>query len=279
MERPTILPASSTSPESKSIPIELLRDIFQSIEDYRTLSLLTLVCKAFSSEASRVLYRAPKDLTPTRHIKFLRALIQVPSLASLVRAYALPPMVGCHKITCWDLLRVVLPAMTNLQELSLIAPTQELHMLPLHAVTCQLEHLSWVAIDSGESELFERWLETQKQLKHLRWIHRDRITVSPSALPNLVSLEGNSHVVEALLPSRNIKRLHWIADTAFDVSDSTWQFSAALHDLQALTFENRFNTVELCTLAYRLTSLTCLELVGYCHKEVCFPYTNCRHQY
>lgn len=254
---------------SLPLPVEILGGILQQIEDYQTLYLLALVCRTFYLEASMILYRSPKNLSPNRHITFLSSLASDPRLARFVRNYKLPPIVGRQRITCWELLRVTLPMMTNLKELSIMATANEMHILSMPKLIFQVENLSWIQIDSAKSDQFTRWIQSQKSMKHLRWIHRGAVEVSRSAFPGLVSLEGNMHVVEALMPGRSIQRLHWIADAfyngEFNVSK---RLAVEMGRLQSLTFENRPKTIEYSMIASHLHSLTFLELVGDFHKSV-----------
>ncbi|KJA17914.1 hypothetical protein HYPSUDRAFT_205771 [Hypholoma sublateritium FD-334 SS-4] len=260
---------------SLPLPVEILGNILRRIDDYQTLYLVALVCRRFYPEASMILYRSPKNLSPYRHITFLSSLASDPRLACLVRSYKLPPIAGKQRITCLELLRITLPMMINLKELSIMATANEMQILPMPRLTFQVENLSWIQIDSTKNDQFMRWAQSQKSMKHLRWIHREAVEISRSAFPDLVSLEGNLHVVEALMPGRSIRRLHWIADAFYDGEFNVRnKLAVEMGNLQSLTFEDGFNTIKYSMIACHLHSLTFLELVGDFHKSVRFLSTS-----
>ena len=250
------------------VPVEILQCILQQIDDYQTLSLLALVCRVFYLEANMILYRSPKTINPPRHIQFLGSLVSNPRLACLVRSYKLPLIAGKQRITCLGLLRITLPMMINLKELFIMATTNEMQVFSMPRLTFQIESLAWIQLDSGQNDQFVRWAQSQKSVKHLRWIHRGAVEISRSAFPGLVSLEGNLHVVEALMPDRDIQRLHWIADSfngKFLVSNA---LAVKMANVKSLTFEIPFNTIEYNMVACYLHSLTFLELIADIRKSV-----------
>lgn len=257
----------STMPDTPTVPVELLHNIFTNIGDYRTLCMLASVCKAFHFEAERVLYQAPRDLTLKRHVQLLTSLIHDFRLARFVKSYSVPgPLAGSLRTDYWKLLTTSLPLMINLKQLSVLALGSDLNAIPMHTLTFQLESLSWIQIDKEANAQFVPWLEAQNALKHLRWIHRRRVNISRTALPHLRSLEGNLHVVEALLPGREIQRLHWMSDLAhgeLDVQARITGLCVELQNLRSLTFDIQRNIVEYNTIAGSLVSLNFLELVGY----------------
>ncbi|KAF8187425.1 hypothetical protein BJ912DRAFT_969765, partial [Pholiota molesta] len=155
--------------------------------------------------------------------------------------------------------------LTNLTEFAIIAFSEEIKVLPMDRVVCQLETLTWIEVDSEPSGIFPRWLATQKALKKLKWICGHSIELSPGAVPGLVSLEGNFHVVSALLPGRNIKRLHWVADLAWkgcSPEERLEGISCGLRKLESLSFESQYNAVDYRLVVQHLASLRFLELVG-----------------
>ena len=252
--------------ESSIVPVELIHKIFTNIKDYQTLCMLALVSRVFRIEAERVLYHAPQNITPKKHIQLLTSLIHDFRLAHFVKSYSVPPLVGRLRTIYWKLLTESLPLMVNLKQLSVLAPGSDLNAIPMHSLTFQLESLSWVQTDTETNLQFIPWLETQKALKHLRWIHRDCIKISRTALPQLRSLEGNLHVVEALLPGREIQRLHWLSDLArgeLDTEVRVTRMCAELQSVRSLTFDVQCNVVDYNNISGSLVSLNFLELVGY----------------
>ncbi len=249
------------------VPVELLQCILQQIDDCQTLSLLALVCRVFYLEANMILYRSPRNIKPLRHIQFLSSLVGNPRLACLVRSYKLPFIAGKQRITYLELLRITLPLMVNLKELSIMA-ANEIEVLSVARLTIQIENVSWIQLDSGQNDQFVRWAQSQKSTKHLRWIHKKAVEVPRSAFPSLVSLEGNLHVVEALMPDRDIRRLHWIADSLSGEFLVTKALAVKMANLKSLTFEIRFNAVDYNTIAGYFHSLTFLELIRSFRKSV-----------
>ncbi len=252
--------------EYSIVPVELLHKIFTHIEDYQTLCMLALVSRMFRFEAERVLYHTPQNMTPRKHIQLLTSLIHDFRLAHFVKSYSVPPLVGRLRTVYWKLFTESLPVMVNLKQLSVLAPGSDLNAIPMQALIFQLESLSWVQTDTETNLQFIPWLETQKVLKHLRWIHRDCIKISRTALPQLRSLEGNLHVVEALLPGREIQRLHWLSDLArgeLDIQARITMLCVELQNIRSLTFDVQCNVVDYNSISGSLVWLNFLELVGY----------------
>lgn len=175
---------------------------------------------------------------------------------------------GSRKDTFWMLVKAVLPMMVNLKVFSISAFSEDLRLLPMDRLVCQLEVLSWIQVDGGDSEIFTRWLDTQMALKELRWICRTPVEISPKACPKLISLEGNFRVITALLPNRQIKRLYWIADVAFKgchLAPLLTELLVAgdLSSCEALSFEKHYHAVDYRLLVDYFPSLTSLELIEY----------------
>ncbi|KJA17921.1 hypothetical protein HYPSUDRAFT_45768 [Hypholoma sublateritium FD-334 SS-4] len=261
-------------PDTPTVPVELLHNIFANIKDSRTLCMLALVCKVFHFEAERVLYHAPRDITPKRHVQLLTSLKHNFRLAHFVKSYSVPPLAGRLRTIYWKLFTACLPLMVNLTQLSVLALGSDMNVIPMHTLTFQLESLSWIQMDIEANAQFVPWLETQNALKHLRWIHRGRVMVSRTALPHLRILEGNLHVVEALLPGRQIQRLHWLSDLAhgeLDVQARIPRLFSGLQNLRSLTFDVQRNIVEYNVIGSSLVSLDFLELVGYDDRNQDIP--------
>ncbi|KAF8967261.1 hypothetical protein BDZ97DRAFT_543494 [Flammula alnicola] len=243
------------------LPAELVRLIVQQIKDGHTLAMLSSSCKALRSEAEISLYRFCAERNPIRHIKFLTTITNNPRLAALVQIYRgrSAPVGGRQQDVLWTLVGKALPNMINLKQLSILGYKKDLAAIPMEGLTFKLEILSWIPVDIGDSR-FQEWLETQQSLKHLRWICRTRTEVSPNACPNLSSLEGNWHVVKALLPGRTIDRLDWLMDQGCPPVGALDQLSEELQQLRSLSFEHNFNSPEYSSLGKHLQSLRFLEL-------------------
>ncbi|KAF8195598.1 hypothetical protein BJ912DRAFT_149233 [Pholiota molesta] len=254
-----------------SLPIELVRPIFQQIQDRRTLASLCLSSRRLYPEAQRMLYLSPLGLRPqpTQHMHFLTSLLHYPRLALLVQTYHVMFVTGSRREAFWTLVRAVLPTMVNLKEFSISGFSEDLGLLPMDRLVCQLEVLSWIQVDGGDAAVFTRWLDTQKALKELRWISRTPVEVSPKACPQLMSLEGNFRVMTALLPHRHIKRLYWISDIAFRGCHlapllAGLLVAGDLSSCEALSFEKHYHdAVDYRSLVDYFPSLASLELIEY----------------
>ncbi|KAF9476420.1 hypothetical protein BDN70DRAFT_995694 [Pholiota conissans] len=112
----------------------------------------------------------------------------------------------------------------------------------------QLKSLTWIQIGDGDCAMFAHWLDTQKSLKELKWTCRNPVAVSPSACPNLTILEGNLHIITALIPNRPIEQLY---------------------GLDLLSLETHSNAAEYRrTLIKGCSSLTTLEFIGDCPQFI-----------
>jgi hypothetical protein len=271
LDLPSGFDRAATMSAQCTLPTELIRPILHHIADPAPLAALCLSSKLLQSEAQRTLYRSPTQFTlrPPQHIRLLKTLVHNALLAALVKGYHVPSTMGSLKAAAWTLLRAVLPLLTNLTEFAIIVCSEEIKVLPMDRVVCQLETLAWIEVDSEPSGIFPRWLATQKALKKLKWICRSAITLPPGAVPKLVSLEGNFHVISALLPGRNIKRLHWVADLAWkgcSPKERLKGISCDLRKLESLSFESQYNAVDYHSVVEHLASLRFLELVGDHHE-------------
>lgn len=124
---------AATMSDECTLPAELIRPILQHIEDPEPLASLCLSSKLFQSEAQRTLYHFPTNfkLRPTQHIGLLTSLVHNSLLASLVKTYHVPSIMGSQKAAAWTLLRSVLPMMNNLKEFSIIAFSEDIKVLPM----------------------------------------------------------------------------------------------------------------------------------------------------
>ncbi|KAF9476422.1 hypothetical protein BDN70DRAFT_882469 [Pholiota conissans] len=250
------------------LSVELFRPIFQEIKDSETLVSLSLTNKLFQSEAQRILFFFPAYFStrPRQHLRLLTCLLNNPRLALLVKKYHVPAVIGPKKAAIWTLLGSVLPYMTNLKEFSVSAFRDDINLLPMEKLAFQLEVLTWIQVDSMNCGIFPKWLATQKKLKKLKWISRTPVEVPASACPNLISLEGTFHAINALLPGRDIKRLYWLADPALErsplVGNTLDRLSGSMESLESLSFDTRVNAIHYHGLASHLPSLVLLELNG-----------------
>lgn len=249
------------------IPTELVRPIFEQIRDRETLLSLCLSSRFLEPEAKRILYLSPLGLRshPSQHIRFLTSLLLSPPLALLVKNYNVMFISGSQKVAFWKLVQSVLPMMVNLKVFSISASSEDLKLLPMDKLVFQLEVLSWVQIDGGNSEMFTRWLGTQKSLKELKWISRSPVDISSRTCPNLIRLEGNFHVITALLPNRPIEQLYWISDATLKGCHLAALLEELAYDLarlDCLSFEKHSHAVDYRLLVDHLPSLTSLELLG-----------------
>ncbi|KAF9481943.1 hypothetical protein BDN70DRAFT_919495 [Pholiota conissans] len=250
----------------QNLPVDLIRPIFQQVQDRKTLLSLCLSSKILQIEAQRALYLSPSGLRPSpiQHILFLTSLLHNPHLALIVKVYHIMLISGKEKDTFWQLLPTVLPTMSNLKVFSISASREHLSQLPLDKLVFQLDVLSWIQIDGGDSQHFAHWLDSQKALKELKWICRNAVAVSPIACPHLISLEGNHSVIAALLPTRRIKRLHWLSDSTFKgchLAPLLTEFRSDLH-FESLSFERHSEAIDYRLLVDHLPSLTSLEFIG-----------------
>ncbi|KAF8176778.1 hypothetical protein BJ912DRAFT_986680 [Pholiota molesta] len=257
--------ASTVVDANCRVPTELIRPIFEQIRDRETLVSLCLSSKFLEPEAQRILYSSPLGHRshPGQHIRFLTSLLLSPPLALLVKNYSVILVLGSQKVAFWKLVQSVLPMMVNLKVFSISAASKDLKLLPMDTLVFQLEVLSWVQIDGGNSEMFTRWLGTQKALKELKWISRGPVDISPGTCPKLIRLEGNFHVIAALLPNRPIKQLYWTSDVT--LKGLAAFFEELAYDfgrLDSLSFEKHSHAVDYRSLVGHLPSLTSLELLG-----------------
>ena len=243
--------------------IELYGAIVQHIpqDDSLTLHRLLFTSVALSAEATRRLYyRISFDSTGladqqerglSRQRIFNATITQNPHLARLVRSFVLHTGVEFEDKEYWASLAVALRALTQLKALhfSYTYSTEDRVSSILDGCVFELERFAWFISDGPSLLVF---LESQPLIKHLslRWeMNYDdepqRPSLSPSALPNLRTLQGGQGVMDSILPGRPyVTHLHWVPELDDDPMPDMFRIGSALSSIRVLQYGIYFSAPE-----------------------------------
>ncbi|KAF9565355.1 hypothetical protein CPC08DRAFT_704631 [Agrocybe pediades] len=231
------------------IPQELLGPIFELIQDPSTLVALSATSSEVQYEAERVLYREMMDHDPAIQLGFLLAIKRCPRRGGYVRAIQFyEPLLhktlalrsklgpGGYKSYLNDLRRHfpgALSNMVNLRELSLnvewvnnrnvlYSNSGEPEDVSLNSLlakmnACAFQLEAFECIGDLDYHLLSQFIERQGHLRRLSIRAKSKAIVSsvwpcgPSmiARPTLILLRGSKNILEAFLPTGNIRMLIW----------------------------------------------------------------------
>ncbi|KDR75506.1 hypothetical protein GALMADRAFT_484446 [Galerina marginata CBS 339.88] len=193
------------------LPLELFLKILEdlSLQSRASVCALALTCKYIHLQAVCSLYSSVTDSDSAIHDGFLHTIQNNPTLAQLVRIYYAPTSGhNCDKREFLSPTQFHIGLMTNLQELTLsdvIAlprPSSNGQDMPL-----QLQRFTMLP-DGTTHGAVKEFLETQRELTHLRWGGPHELTLSRKACPNLRCLEADITTAKVILPGRCIEGLH-----------------------------------------------------------------------
>ena len=246
-----------------SLPLDLLRPIIENLaDDFRSLLAVSLASHELRTEGQRILFRkVPLTFFAHRHVKFLTAVTCSSHLASLVEEYRQLDVPNKeHQEALWGLTCRGLQAMVNLKILRFRTWTGQSSARLFHGCTFQLEVFDWD--NSGDVEQILEFLQTQPQLRTLRF-HWKRPDLDTSGIcPRLQVLQGDRNTINAFLPGRRITSLKWTPDEEELLNDSIDHLSEEFQHIRFFSFGGYSGRPRLHLLIHHLRAVEVLEFFG-----------------
>jgi len=216
-----------------------------------------------------------KTETLARQRIFNSLVIHNPSRAHIVRSLMVGSRVESTDTEYWQSLATTLRSLTGLKRLhfwcanSSAVPIMDI----LEGCTFQLEDFTWLPSNGPPPAAF---LESQPLIKHLSLLwdagtqDLDKFSLSPSALPNLQTLEGSQGVINAVLPGRpRVRRLHWSSGFFRKTMQDMPRIGPALSSIRALRYTTTYANPDFTHVVMYLANLEVLS----CNSivKVCIP--------
>ena len=210
------------STRSYRMPAELVRLVFNDVDDLADLAALTRCSRFFQAESQRLLYRSMTHKNGTVHFKFFSTIVKKPHLASMVQVYHRHSDAHAQRRPLTTLIIRALPLMNNLKELIFGQDALWLDVRGLPAFigpkcSFQLETLVSAKGRAGFEDIMNTVLESNisQTLRSLYCTHVDqkiKDLFTNNMIPQLTSFSGPLELVKFLLPGRNVVSLKIISD-------------------------------------------------------------------
>jgi len=220
---------------ARHVPLDIALSVISHVTDKDTLSTLSLTNKTLSKEAVKYLYRDIDERdNETLHLLFIGTLLSNPSLALLVRSYAIITVsttdyepggseeedLEAVAKSCssqkyeyiWALLPKALSLMSNLKVLSFNDRRQEScapHLLR-DSYAFRLKELEWDCGEEGDEISKFLTVQTELEVLSVTLAPEFDLQIQTSVCKRLVQLSGNMTTLLQFLPGRRtITRVQW----------------------------------------------------------------------
>ena len=222
---------SANHPAANHLPIELFRGIVEHVSSKRDLYALLLSSPTLREEAERVLLKeinmqpndGDSDLKPFV-VQKLERIRRAPQLATSVKK-----LVFYRSVVKDELLKSVLPLMTNIRDLCFVAAPHAFFnncSLRLTSFSIMVQtNRQRVALASWMEDQMAEFLMRQRSLTELavvQPIHSSHVldTLSPTSLPRLDTLTSHAGIgLLSLLRGRRVRRLNTLHRRQFNTND------------------------------------------------------------